>query len=1079
MSFSRIPSHTPRTHWGPSCLLLATLSLSLAGGLPPGQALRPGSPEEREILPGEEHSYPIELSAGDLLLVDVEQEGADVEVRLLDVRSQVIGKVDGPGPFVETSTDHLAAVVDTSGLYKILVLRGSGDGPAGHYRISIEAPRPARPEDHRRVEAVRANYEASLAMYGSRDTKALQAELREKALRIWRELGEERREAETLLQLGIVYKDLEQGRAMEVLHNAARLWEGLGDRRWQARALNEAALAGIDLGRMEHVREDLDRALELARQSKDRLCERKILTNRGIVLKDSGEAAAALQDLQKALQLADELGEKDCRANTLVILGSLYQTLGNLPSALDHYRKALELPCIQKADQSHTRAAALNNLGDAHVWLGDYEKALNYYQRALDAGSRAERARTFHNMAVVHQDLGDLVKSRETFLTALSLAREVEDPELEANSRLSLGRVYLMEGRRADAFHEWEEAARIGNPEGLVALSARATAQTERGDLQGARATIERWLEVARRRSFVSWEAHSMFLLAQVQRRQKELDRAVGTIEEAVNLLESLRGRIPSPEMRALLLASRQTYYSFYIDTLMELDRLHPGKGYNARALQVSERARARSLLDLLSEASTEIRKGADPWLLQRERQLAEDVRAGDEFYRRLVHDGASPEQVEQAKQRLDNALDLHAQVEEDLRVRDQHYAALTQPEPLTAAAIQQEVLGPGALLLEYALGDERSHLWAVTAEEIHSFELPGKAKIEAPARGFYKALTARNEDAPEGETPAQKNERLRLADVKADEEALALSRLILEKVEPLLGNRRLIVVADGVLQYIPFAALPFPAAPQQRIVHRNDVVSLPSASALAVLRRELASRSPAPKTIAILADPVFESDPGLRKDQPGDKVSIRDPRRGGQPDLLALHSLPFSREEAEAIAALVPEKDQRWVALDYEASWANAMDGRLKSYRYVHFATHGILDTLRPELSRLALSLFNEKGERQNGSLTLQDVYNLELNAELVVLSACETALGKEVRGEGLIGMTRGFMYAGAARVMASLWSVDDRYTSKLMESFYRHLLKQGQDPAAALRQAQLEIARKRPSPYYWAGFSLQGEWK
>jgi CHAT domain-containing protein len=175
----------------------------------------------------------------------------------------------------------------------------------------------------------------------------------------------------------------------------------------------------------------------------------------------------------------------------------------------------------------------------------------------------------------------------------------------------------------------------------------------------------------------------------------------------------------------------------------------------------------------------------------------------------------------------------------------------------------------------------------------------------------------------------------------------------------------------------------------------------------------------------------------------------------------------------------------QKLKALGFEASYARAISGQLADFRYVHFATHGLLDSQQPKLSKLALSQFREDGRRQEESfLRLADIYNLDLNADLVVLSACQTALGKEVRGEGLVGLTRGFMYAGAARVLASLWSVEDRATAMLMRDFYRHLLAEKRPAAEALRRAQLDMASgkthpKYRSPYYWAGFSLQGEWK
>ncbi|HEY2740512.1 MAG TPA: CHAT domain-containing protein, partial [Thermoanaerobaculia bacterium] len=360
-------------------------------------------------------------------------------------------------------------------------------------------------------------------------------------------------------------------------------------------------------------------------------------------------------------------------------------------------------------------------------------------------------------------------------------------------------------------------------------------------------------------------------------------------------------------------------------------------------------------------------------------------------------------------------------------------------------------------------------------------FILPGREQIEKAAVAFYDAV--RQKDT---------------APADLDATGRALSRMILAPAETLLGDNTLLVVGDGVLQYIPFSALPVPAAlpsvPGERLLVRHRLVSLPSASTLAVLRQELQSRPQAAKTLAVLADPIFRGDPRAHHpQQAGDQVAAHvrggQPTRGpagragrdegGQADLLTLERLPFSREEADAISRLVPDNKQKLVALQYDASLETATSGQLADYRYVHFATHGILDTEHPGLSRLVLSQVAPDGQPRDGSLRLQAIYNLRLNADLVVLSACRTALGKEIRGEGLIGLTRGFMYAGSARVLASLWSVEDRATWKLMDKVYHHLLIDKLPAAESLRRAQLEMAEQGAAPYSWAGFSLQGEWR
>jgi CHAT domain-containing protein len=189
---------------------------------------------------------------------------------------------------------------------------------------------------------------------------------------------------------------------------------------------------------------------------------------------------------------------------------------------------------------------------------------------------------------------------------------------------------------------------------------------------------------------------------------------------------------------------------------------------------------------------------------------------------------------------------------------------------------------------------------------------------------------------------------------------------------------------------------------------------------------------------------------------------------------------LRFSRQEADEITRLAPE-EKRFEALDFAASRATAMSADLGQYRIVHFATHGLINNQHPELSGMVLSLVDEQGHPQNGFLRLYDIYNLRLGADLVVLSACQTALGKEIKGEGLVGLTRGFMYAGAPRVVASLWRIDDRATAEFMKRFYQAMLGEGLRPAAALRAAQVSMWKERrwQSPHYWAAITFQGEWK
>jgi CHAT domain-containing protein len=387
--------------------------------------------------------------------------------------------------------------------------------------------------------------------------------------------------------------------------------------------------------------------------------------------------------------------------------------------------------------------------------------------------------------------------------------------------------------------------------------------------------------------------------------------------------------------------------------------------------------------------------------------------------------------------------------------------------------------------------------------------QLPKRAEIEAATRRLRELLTAPQPQS--GENEAKYQARVKEAREGYWTQAAELSRMLLGPVASQLGRKRLAIVADGALQYIPFAALPAPSpgndggrnsgAEQQPLFVEHEIVSLPSASTLATLRRETAGREPAAKSLAVLADPVFtEDDARVSRDvgNAGAKEKTRSAdsdetnvvfqqmsRSGRETGVIgaegAFGRLLSTRREAAAISALIPERE-RMQALDFEASRTTALRLELGEYRIVHFATHGMLNNIHPELSGIVLSLVDKEGKPQDGFLRLQDIYNLKLSAELVVLSACQTGLGKEIKGEGLVGLTRGFMYAGAPRVVASLWKVDDRATSELMKRFYQGMLgPEALRPAGALRQAQLSMWKQKQwrEPYYWAAFVLQGEWK
>jgi CHAT domain-containing protein/tetratricopeptide (TPR) repeat protein len=1061
MSFSTLPGRpSPRgRHRGLLWPGLAACAVFLCGAAaesypPPERALGEGLVLERELRAGERHRYPVSLKQGEFLRVVVDQNGIDVVVELLDPAEKVVSSVDSLNG--ASGDEDFAALALTTGPY-LLEVKALGNGVSpGSYRLRVEGPRQPRDRDRARVEAVEAMQAAFQAPSVERAGRALE---------LWRALGERRREAEMLLFLGRQQAD--QGDlecAQDHLVQAAGIWgelgdAGLGDPEWQVDALLEAGRANASLTRWEAARDRYEEGLAHARTAGNQV-QQTVLT----ILNNLGYAYERLADKQRALRSYEE-------------------ALG--------LARALKRPDFE--------AVALNNLGDTYFSLGDWEKARSLGLQALDLSRKlkdpAKEARTLNNLGAVAKRQVRLEEALDLYSQSLDLARRSGDVEAQSAALNNLAFLYLRLNQLDKAAERCREAMALGGADREAAIDARyvlGDVYRKQGNLEAARGELEKALALSRSRGDRSREGYTLLALARVERETGHLAGALERAEAVLDIVESLRTRVQDQSLRALFLAANQEEYEFAIDTAMALHKADPAAGSLARALRISERARARSLLEILSESGTDIRQGADPALLAREHLLRAELGQREMRRFRLLASG-DPERLAEAERQSEETLEKYRGVQEDLRASSPRYAALTQPRPLNLEEIRAQVLDGQAVLLEYSLGAERSYLWAVTPGSIQGFELPGRVHIEKAVSTYYERLTVRNQHLP-GEGVAGYRRRISQVEPQVRAAAAELARIVLAPIEGLLGTGTVLVVADGALQYVPFNALPLPSTGDPMIA-RQEVVSLPSASALAMLRQETRGRGRAEKTLAVLADPVFREDDErlLRRitvPAPRRATAARLPPHRGLSLALArsreaeasstkLPRLFFSEDEAKAIAALVPA-DQRLEALGFAASRERATSGELGAYRLVHFATHGLLRSDHPELSSLVLSLFDEQGRPVDGFLRLSDIYNLELKADLVVLSACQTALGQEIRGEGLVGLTRGFMYAGAERVLASLWSVEDRATAELMKRFYRALLVEKMRPAAALRQAQLDMAKdpRWSSPYYWAGFSLQGEW-
>ncbi|HSS52419.1 MAG TPA: CHAT domain-containing protein, partial [Thermoanaerobaculia bacterium] len=695
--------------------------------------------------------------------------------------------------------------------------------------------------------------------------------------------------------------------------------------------------------------------------------------------------------------------------------------------------------------------------------LAEHEQALAIRR---EVGDRRGEVRTEVSLGHDHFSRGETEQALADAQTAARLAGEAADRGGEKIARLLLGQIEVATGKPAVALTELARARELArqladrlDESTILLLTGQAYLGLQQPD-QAAPLLAEA-VELARAVKTPARIVTALTALSRAERMQGHTAAARSLLEEALGQIETVRAAESDPDLRASYLAARHAAFELEIDLLMELDRREPGRRQARAALEMSERARARSLLDLLQEADTDVREGVDAGLRDRQRNLLRRLKAKAGRQEDVLRRPATEKSQRAAEEEVRSVLAELTQVESEIHRQSPRYSNLTQP-PLATSGEIQGLLDGETLLLEYSLGDERSFLWAVDRAGVAGFELPARARIEAEAREVYRRLSVL---APgdDGLAPA----------------AASLGRTLLGPVAERLGKKRLIIVADGELQYIPFGMLPEPGGAEP-LVSRHEIANAPSASAVA-LERRLARRAPAPGAVAVLADPVFDRQDPRVAPPAGTKspLPVASAAERAASDI-ALLRLPWTRREAMAIRQVAPA-GQSLLALDFRASRETALSPELSRYRIVHFATHGLIDSRTPALSGLMLSRVGPRGEPAEGFLGLSDVYNLRLGADLVVLSGCETALGKEVRGEGLVGLTQGFLYAGARQVVASLWRVEDQATAELMSRFYHGLLAEGLSPSAALRQAQLAIRgdKRWRSPYFWSGFVLQGDWE
>lgn len=1057
-----------------------------------------------ELAPGEIFELGYELAGDRYVEFAVDQLEGDLLVRLFDVAGGELSRSDLPGR--RSLTERIAASVETAGSYSLRIELAAGAPARARFAVHKLIDRPAAGRDVRRVEAI-GLFQDGLRL-GDENVEASSREAIgrfQRSAELFGDIDAKTWRGRVLMELAGVQKsvgDVEPAR--EAFEIAVALLRESPDRRVLADALTRFGWLLDSLGEIQEGLRHCEEALVIARSLGARDLEASALNNLGVLRFRLGEMDEAVGHFERVVALRRVLGGIDLSTN-LSNLGAVYKEVGRSGDALVAYQEALQL--ADDRDLSASAVVIFNNLGVLHKARGELQLAMDSYARARELADRSgdleSMLRAAFNEGSLSRALGEPLRAVSLLEEALVLCRRLGSP-MEGRVLQALGELAADNGDHGRALDFLEQAKlrsqAVGDRSGVAyawygigrcrlelhdvglarsALDAARKLQVELSDLVGLASTLrhlslveleagedersrffmEQALDLAQEIGDPSQESSVREQLALLLERDGDFKGARDELERSIEVVESLRSDLVSSELRATYFAKS---HERYVRLARLLRRLDPtGLEWAPEAFALSERARARSLAERLHESQDRKPDTANPQLERSRRELRASLSAGQlELTRLLRSEDSRPSEIEAVRSKVAEIYRSLQELDMELRRADPRWATMAYPAPATVATAQG-LLDRDTALLSYLLGSEESFLFVVTVDSIEGISLPRESEL-LPLMREMRALT---------ETPGRRS-LSRLARVSGE-----LYSLLVAPAESLIGDRRqLVVIPDGGLHYIPFEALlvrDLAAGPtfelaDSYLISRWGVSYVPSVSVWASLeerRRDVVAHD---------GYWVGFADPSL--DGAIESSSTSAVLRGlADQGKWNWRRLAGARAEVDQIAKLFGAEESRVFTGDRANEELFKSGTTVERARYVHLASHALVDSRTPDLSAVLLAPSADGAE--DGLLQAHEILDMRLSAELVVLSGCETALGREVRGEGLVGLTQAFLFAGARSVSVSLWPVEDGSTSELMRQFYSGL-RGGQSSVDALRSAKLhQLASPATAhPYYWAPFVLMG---
>lgn len=835
-------------------------------------------------------------------------------------------------------------------------------------------------------------------------------------------------DGEALLTLSLSQNPTDNRLALRTAGDALSAFQSARDPVGVARAYTQIGRCYLAMNELDSAEENYLQALDLWKKESRKSDQARVLIMLGFVENRREEFEAAISYLLQAQELVSDSSDFVFLARIASGLAYAFDESGSFESALTHYQRALGY--FEQAKDERGKYRMLMSMGYTNLMAGDLDASRKYLEQAL-GGLTLELDVSECNEYLARLDLatGHRTEALERLIPLPAFYESTGNLRDAAQVRLLIGEIYQSELDAKAADREYQQA-----------------------------------LSIFRRLSDRVGEAASSFALGKLELANRNYELAEQYLRTSIDHSENVRRSSSSREFSVALSAKTHERYEAYIACLMAQHKLKPDAGFEVKAFEASEQARARSLIDFLAETRTDLFGQVDPAVAKEEKRLRTAIRAKEDYRISLLETDYKKSELQLVEQELKSLRDLYAGKLKEISAKSSAFNSLTNIGRSSLRDIQQHVVTSGEdLLLEYQLGVNESYVWAITASSIKVYDLPGREVISDAVRSVYRVASK----APDAGATKELNDA-----------TAKLGEMVLFPLTDHPSVRRLIVVTDSALSFIPFQLL---QVNKQPLIAGYEVINVPSASVLVQLRDEARTRQPAEELLAAFGDSVFSTHGAVvQQTDNAWRNSLRDFELSGDSTVpVDVQELFYAKVELANLKRLAGTGSL--MSTRYDATRDRLERTDLSKYSILHLATHGFLNSKKPGRSGVLLSLVDREGKPINGYMSLNDIYSLRAPVDLVVLSACRTGLGKEIRGEGLIGLTRGFMYAGASSVVASLWTVDDEATAELMKRFYENMITKDMSPASALRAAQNSI-RNEPrwsSPYYWAAFTIQGDYQ